>query len=297
MENNSAIYTKDLDKNFGSIQALKGVTLQVETGVIYGLLGPNGAGKTTFIRLLTGATKPASGSLSVLGLSPQKDKRLLRSKIGYMPQSPALYDDLSPRENIRFFGRAHPIKNLARRVDEVIEFVGLSDRARDPVYKFSGGMKQRVSLACALVHQPEILLLDEPTTGIDPKLRETFWKHFRELATSGVTLLVSTHQMDEALYCDKLAILHVGDLLADDSPRQLLWGNQARLKIWRGEQLEEHTVSDYPQQLPKELQRYGLDKTIGRIEIEEDTLETVVLRMINDREGQLSEEAGNVSND
>lgn len=297
MENNSAINTHNLSKNFGPVQALKDLTLQVEPGVIYGLLGPNGAGKTTFIRLLTGATKPTSGDLSVLGLIPQKDKRALRKKIGYMPQTPALYDDLSPRENIRFFGRAYPIKNLARRVDEVIEFVGLSERARDPIYKFSGGMKQRLSLACTLVHQPEILLLDEPTTGIDPKLRETFWNHFRDLAANGVTLVISTHQMDEAMYCDRLAVLHQGRVLADDSPRQLLWGNQARLKIWRDGQLEEHTVSDYPQQLPKDLQRYGLDKSISRIEIEEDTLEAVVLRMINDREGQLSEEAGNVSND
>jgi ABC-2 type transport system ATP-binding protein len=260
------------------------------------LLGPNGAGKTTFIRLLTGAIKPTSGNLSVLELSPQKDKRLLRSKIGYMPQSPALYDDLSPQENIHFFGRPHPIKNLDRRVDEVIEFVGLSERARDPIYKFSGGMKQRVSLACALVHQPDILLLDEPTTGIDPKLRETFWEHFRELAASGITLLVSTHQMDEALFCDRLAILHAGDLLADDSPRHLLWDSQATIKISRGRKVEEHKVSNYPVQLPKDLQRYGLDKSISRIEIEEDTLEAVVLRMISDREGKLSEEAGNVNN-
>lgn len=296
MESSSAIYTHNLSKNFGPVQALKGVSLQVETGVIYGLLGPNGAGKTTFIRLLTGATKPGSGNLSVLGLSPQKDKRALRNKIGYMPQSLALYDDLSPRENIRFFGRAHSIENLNRRVDEVIEFVGLSDRSRDPIYKFSGGMKQRVSLACALVHQPDILFLDEPTTGIDPKLRQTFWEHFRELAASGVTLLVSTHQMDEALYCDRLAILYSGTLLADDSPKQLLWNSQASLKIWRGQQVEEQTLSNYPEQLPKELQRHGLDKTISRIEINEDTLEDIILRMIDERSAELGEEDGNGRN-
>lgn len=296
MDSNSAINTQNLSKNFGQVQALKGITLKVEPGLIYGLLGPNGAGKTTFIRLLTGAIKPASGDLSVLGLSPQKDKRALRNKIGYMPQSIALYDDLSPRENIRFFGRAHSIKNLDRRVDEVIEFVGLSDRARDPIYKFSGGMKQRVSLACALVHQPDILFLDEPTTGIDPKLRQTFWEHFRELAASGVTILVSTHQMDEALYCDRLAILHSGTMLADESPKHLLWNNQATLKIWRGDQVEEQSVSNYPEQLPKELQRDGLDKAISRIEINEDTLEAVVLRMINERSAKSGEEEVNGRN-
>lgn len=296
MDSNSAINTQNLSKNFGPVQALKDITLQVEPGLIYGLLGPNGAGKTTFIRLLTGAIKSTSGNLSVLSLSPQKDKRALRNKIGYMPQTIALYDDLSPRENIRFFGRAHSIKNLDRRVDEVIEFVGLSDRARDPIYKFSGGMKQRVSLACALVHQPDILFLDEPTTGIDPKLRQTFWEHFRKLAASGVTILVSTHQMDEALYCDRLAILHSGTLLADESPKHLLWNNQATLKIWRGDQVEEQSISNYPEQLPTELQRYGLDKAISRIEINEDTLEAVVLRMINERSAKSGEEDGNGRN-
>jgi ABC-2 type transport system ATP-binding protein len=208
-----------------------------------------------------------------------------------MPQSPALYEDLSPRENIHFFGHAHRIENISQRVDDVIAFVGLSERARDPVYKFSGGMKQRVSLACALVHQPKMLLLDEPTSGIDPKLREIFWEHFRELTSRGVTILVSTHQMNEAMYCDRLAILHQGALLADDTPRQLLWNNRSRIKIWRGEQVNEHDVINYPEQLPRELQSYGLDPTISRIEIEEDTLETVVLRMINEQEAQYLKEA------
>ena len=127
----------------------------------------------------------APGKLSVLGYDPVKQKTLVRSLIGYMPQSAALYEDLSARENIHFFGYAHRNKNFSKRIEEVIDFVGLSKRANDQVYKFSGGMKQRVSLACALVHQPKILFLDEPTTGIDPQLRETFWQHFRELTTSG----------------------------------------------------------------------------------------------------------------
>lgn len=291
MNNKTSIHVQDIHKNFGQVQALKGVNLKIESGQIYGLLGPNGAGKTTLIRLLIGSTKPTSGSLSVLDLNPVKQKFALRRLIGYMPQSPALYEDLSARDNIRFFGRAHPIENISQRADEVIEFVGLSERARDPVYKFSGGMKQRVSLACALVHQPQLLFLDEPTSGIDPKLRETFWEHFRELTSRGVTLVVSTHQMNEAMYCDKLAILHKGMLLADDTPRQLLLNSQARINIWRGEQRIEHETSNYPEQLPGLLQRFGLDPTISRIDIEEDTLETVVLRMIDDHETQHSKEA------
>ena len=291
MNQTTTIQTRELDKNFGQVEALKGVNLEIEGGQIFGLLGANGAGKTTLIRLLIGSTKPSSGRLSVLGFDPTKQKRAVRKLIGYMPQSPALYEDLSPLENIHFFGHAHQIENISRRVDEIIEFVGLSERAQDPVYKFSGGMKQRVSLACALVHQPKMLLLDEPTSGIDPKLRESFWEHFRELTSRGVTILVSTHQMNEAMYCDRLAILHQGVLLADDTPHQLLWNNQSRIKIWHGDQVIEKDLINYPDQLPKELASFGLDPTISRIEIEEDTLETVVLQMINEQEIQNPKEA------
>ena len=290
MKQTKAIQIRELDKNFGEVKALKSVSLKIEKGQIFGLLGANGAGKTTLIRLLIGSTKPSSGHLTVLGFDPTKGKRAIRKLIGYMPQSPALYEDLTPRENIHFFCQAHRIENISQRVNDVIAFVGLSKRAHDPVYKFSGGMKQRVSLACALVHQPKMLLLDEPTSGIDPKLREAFWEHFRELTSKGVTIIVSTHQMNEAMYCDRLAILHQGVLLANDTPRQLLWNNRSRIKIWHGEQVTEKDLIDYPVQLPRELQSYGLDSTVSRIEIEEDTLETVVLRMINEQEvGHLKE--------
>ena len=291
MKQTTAIHIRKLDKNFGKVKALKSVSLKIENGQIFGLLGANGAGKTTLIRLLIGSTKPSSGHLTVLGFDPTKGKRAIRKLIGYMPQSPALYEDLTPRENIHFFCQAHRIENISQRVDDVIEFVGLSERAYDPVYKFSGGMKQRVSLACALVHQPKMLLLDEPTSGIDPKLREAFWEHFRELTSKGVTIIVSTHQMNEAMYCDRLAILHQGVLLANDTPRQLLWNNRSRIKIWRGEQVTEKDLINYPEQLPGELQSYGLDSSVSRIEIEEDTLETVVLRMINEQEAGYLREA------
>lgn len=293
MNTEHAILVEGLDKKFDDVQALNNVSTKMKPGFIYGLLGPNGAGKTTFIRLLTGATKPTAGNLTVLGLDPQHNKPALRAKMGYMPQQPALYDDLSPRENIRFFGNAYQIENLADRIDEIIEFVGLTERADDQVYKFSGGMKQRVSLACALVHKPELLLLDEPTTGIDPQLRETFWQHFRKLAEQGVTLIISTHQMDEALYCDNLAILHAGNWLAQDSPKNILWNNQAKIKIWRGSEIEEDTVSNYPEKLPGLLHQHGLDKSISRIEVEEETLETVILKMINNKQDDQVKEPEN----
>lgn len=280
-----SIEVQNLQKAFGQVQALQGISLRVNRGQIYGLLGPNGAGKTTLIRTLIGSTEPSSGSAKVLGFDPTRQKRALRKQIGYMPQSPALYDDLPVKDNLAFFGRAYQTKALSSQIREAIEFVRLSDRANDPVHTLSGGMKQRVSLACALVHQPKMLFLDEPTSGIDPKLRMAFWDHFRQLASQGVTLLISTHQMDEALYCDRLAILQEGVLLADDTPKQLLWNNKARIKIWRGEQLDEREITNYPDQLPLVLRESGLDPEIDRIEIEEDTLEAIVLRMINARQG------------
>ncbi len=291
MKQTTSIQIRGLHKKFGQVEALKDVNLEIKSGQIFGLLGSNGAGKTTLIRLLIGSTQPSSGRLSVLDFDPVKQKRAIRKLIGYMPQSPALYEDLSPIENIRFFGNAHRIDNLSQRTEEIVAFVGLSERAHDPVYKFSGGMKQRVSLACALVHQPKMLLLDEPTSGIDPKLRESFWEHFRELSSRGITIIVSTHQMNEALYCDRLAILHQGTLLANDTPHQLLWNNRARVKIWRGEQVTEQEITNYPEQLPRALQIYGLDANINRIEVEEDTLETVVLGLINNHAMQDIQEA------
>lgn len=290
MQKESSITIQNLDKFFGQQKALEKVNLSVEQGKIFGLLGPNGAGKTTLIRCLIGATKPTKGNITVLGLDPLHQKQKIRSLIGYMPQTPALYEDLTAIENIRFFAYPHMKGNSSQRIQEVLDFVGLTKRAHDQVYTFSGGMKQRVSLACALVHQPKILFLDEPTTGIDPQLRESFWHHFRQLTNQGVTILVSTHQMGEAMYCDQLAILHEGVLLADEPPRQLLWKQQAKVKIRKGSTIEEMIISHYPEELPKILRTYGLDKSIDRVEIEEETLEAVVLAMIEKHEKQPNQE-------
>ena len=279
-----AINVQGVKKNFGAVKALQGVDLKVSPGQVFGLLGPNGAGKTTLIRLLVGAIKSSEGQLNVLGYDPVKEKRQMRREIGYMPQTPALYDDLSPRENIRFFGRGHHTGNLEKNVEEVIAFVGLSERANHPVHTFSGGMRQRVSLACALVNKPKVLFLDEPTSGIDPKLREMFWQHFRQLAEDGTTVIISTHQMDDAMHCHQLAILHLGNVLANNTPRQLLWENRAVVRVWHGEQVEEHAVQGYPEALPNLLHQHGLDAAIKRIEIEEDSLETVVLGLIKQSE-------------
>jgi ABC-2 type transport system ATP-binding protein len=272
-----------LAKRYGRIDALQSVTLSVSQGEIFGLLGPNGAGKTTLIRLLTGSSRATAGSVKVLDLDPVHDSKAVRRQIGYMPQAPALYEDLSARDNIRFFGRAHNLENLETRIDELLDFSQLRSRERDPVFTFSGGMKQRVSLACALVHRPRVLLLDEPTAGVDPRLRAEFWNHFRELARGGATLLISTHHMDEALLCDRLAILSDGGLLACDTPRALLDRGHTRVHIWRGEEAVIETRENYSGTLPQLLRAYGLDPAVTKIEIDRDTLEQIVLRLIEDQ--------------
>jgi len=243
------------------------------------LLGPNGAGKTTLIRLLTGSTRPTSGSVHVLGVEP----RQARGQTGYMPQAPALYEDLSPRENLAFFGGAHSIPKLADRIDELLAFSDLTARAGDPVYQFSGGMKQRLSLACALLHRPRVLLLDEPTAGVELRLRAEFWAYFRDSAAAGASLLITTHQMDEALFCDRLAILNAGSVIACDTPKNLLARGRAAIRVWRAGECSTVEVGNYAEALPEMLHRYGMDPSITRIEVEHDSLETVVRALIEEQ--------------
>jgi ABC-2 type transport system ATP-binding protein len=288
MQTENAIEVQKLTKSYGNVQALKGINLQVEPGTIFGLVGSNGAGKSTLIKILIGSSKPDSGSARVLGLDPLKEPFKLRQQIGYMPQAPALYDDLPARSNIVFFGAAHKIPNLNKRVDEVLEFTQLTHRQKDPAYGFSGGMKQRLSLACAIVHQPKLLLLDEPTAGVDPKLRESFWRHFRELAGQGSSLLISTHMMDEALLCDKLVIMREGEILACDSPKNILRMGETLVRIKHDMQEEVFRLTNYPEQLPTLLQKYNLDQSVTRLELEEDNLETIMLRFIDARESSLA---------
>ncbi|MEZ4642462.1 MAG: ABC transporter ATP-binding protein [Chloroflexota bacterium] len=209
---NAVIETHQLHKHFGNIRAINGLDLQVGQGEIYGLLGPNGSGKTTLIRLITGLLHPTDGRIIVLG-QPMPHKGVL-AQIGYMTQASALYEDLTIRENVAFF--AAMCGGVSRqRVTEVIALVDLTDRANSLVRTLSGGMKQRASLACALVHSPRLLLLDEPTVGVDPQLRATFWAYFRRLADEGTTLIISSHAMDEAERCDRLGFIRRGKLLAE----------------------------------------------------------------------------------
>lgn len=208
-------------KTFGAVRALDGVSFDIAPGETFGLIGPNGSGKTTLIRLLLGLGRPTGGTVRVLGHT-MPDRRVA-AQIGYMTQASALYAELSIRENLAFFSSLYGLTGRARRtrIDETLALVDLADRASSPVGQLSGGMRQRVSLACALVHQPRLLFLDEPTAGIDPELRYAFWEYFARLNARGVTILVSTHQLDEAARCHRLALLRFGKLLAVDTPDQL----------------------------------------------------------------------------
>jgi ABC-2 type transport system ATP-binding protein len=205
-------------KRFGSVVALDDVSFAVSAGETFGLIGPNGSGKTTLIRLLLGLGRPTNGSVTVLG-HRMPDRQVARS-IGYMTQSSALYNELSVRENVGFFASLYGLRGQERRarVDEAITLVDLTNRANSPVQTLSGGMRQRVSLACALVHQPRLLFLDEPTVGIDPELRHAFWDYFGRLNQQGVTIIVSTHHLDEAARCHRIGMLRFGRLLAVDTP-------------------------------------------------------------------------------
>jgi ABC-2 type transport system ATP-binding protein len=220
----TVIEASDLVKQFGDVRALDGLELTIRKGESFGLLGPNGSGKTTFIRMVAGLVRPTSGALTVLGhpVPAQADK--VRYRLGYMTQLQALYGDLSVWENIQFFARIFGLddkKARDLRCDEVLDLVELGPRKGSLTGNLSGGLKQRLSLACALVHNPELLLLDEPTVGVDPELRQSFWGYFRTLNERGVTIVVSSHVMDEADRCDRLGLMRNGKVLAVGTPAEI----------------------------------------------------------------------------
>lgn len=215
---NHAIETRSLSRSFGPVRAVRELDLAVRQGEIYGLLGPNGSGKTTLMRMLMGLAKQDSGEAWVLGRRVP-DAGLL-SSIGYMTQAEALYSDLTARENVRFFAALNGASSSSA-IDQALAVVELSDRAGDLVRTLSGGLRRRVSLACALVHQPRLLILDEPTVGVDPQLRVSFWEHFRSMRDQGATLLISSHVMDEAERCDRLGFMRGGRLIAEGTPDEL----------------------------------------------------------------------------
>ncbi|MEO6502602.1 MAG: ABC transporter ATP-binding protein [Jatrophihabitantaceae bacterium] len=212
-----AVVVEDLTVFRGKRQVLFGLSCAVPAGQVSGLLGPSGGGKTTLLRSIVGVQQVRSGAVTVLGMPAGSPG--LRTRIGYMTQAPSVYADLSVRDNLRYFAA---LTSGADRIEEVLAAVDLSDRAGDRVAQLSGGQRARVSLACALIGSPTLLVLDEPTVGLDPVLRRDLWRLFHDLASSGSTVLVSSHVMDEAARCDRLLLLREGRLYADDTPAAIL---------------------------------------------------------------------------
>jgi len=219
----NVVQTSGLTKKFGSLVAVDHMDLSVESGEIFGFLGPNGAGKTTTVRILCGLMMPTSGTATVVGHDVVTEPEEVKQRIGYMPQAYGLYDDLTVDENLEFFGSIYrvPRDERRKRTDEILQLVRLEEFRKHYAGQLSGGMKRRVSLAVSLIHNPELLILDEPTAGIDPPLRRIFWQYFRELNKRGVTFFINTHYMDEAELCDRLALISYGRLVSLGSPTEL----------------------------------------------------------------------------
>jgi lipooligosaccharide transport system ATP-binding protein len=227
----SLIHARGLVKQFGDFTAVDGIDVDVRRGEAFGFLGPNGAGKSSTMRMIGCVSPPTGGVLEILGLDPQRDGPRIRAKLGVCPQLDNLDIELSVRENLttyaRFFGI--PRKVARRRADELLEFVQLSERADSKVEPLSGGMKRRLTIARALVNEPEIVLLDEPTTGLDPQARHLVWERLFRLKQQGVTLVLTTHYMDEAeQLCDRLVVMDGGRIVAEGSPRALIEEHSTR---------------------------------------------------------------------
>ena len=224
---NFIVTVQDLHKSYGVFEGVKGLSFQIERGEIFGLLGPNGAGKTTTISMLTGLTAPTNGRITIDSLNMQTQANQAKRKIGLVPQELALYPTLSAEDNLKFFGRIYGLrgKKLNERIAATLDIVGLSERAKSPIEKFSGGMKRRINIAAGLLHEPEILFLDEPTVGVDPQSRNAIFESIEALHDAGMTVIYTTHYMEEAQrLCDRIAIMDEGKLLALDTPSALING-------------------------------------------------------------------------
>ena len=230
MTDSVVIDVRGMTKRFGGLTAVNGIDLKVHRGEVYGFLGPNGSGKTTFIRMLCGLLAADAGEGTCLGFDVIRESELIKRQVGYMTQRFSFYEDLTIAENLDFVARMYGVGDRREAVRESIERLGLAGRQKQLAGELSGGWKQRLALAACLIHQPRLLLLDEPTAGVDPKARRDFWEQIHELAGQGLTFLISTHYMDEAERCDRLAYLSYGNLLASGTAAEVIAG--ARLTTW-----------------------------------------------------------------
>ncbi len=228
---NPILDARQLVKRFGDFEAVKGVSFSVERGESFGFLGPNGAGKTSTMRMISAVSQPTSGSLTILGLDPQTDGPEIRGRLGVVPQEDTLELELSVRQNLEMFGRYFdlPRHTIRERAAELLDFIQLSERANDRVDDLSGGMKRRLTIARSLINRPELLILDEPTTGLDPQARHLLWERLYRLKREGVTLIITTHYMDEAeQLCDRLVVMDHGSIVAEGPPRELIARHSTR---------------------------------------------------------------------
>ncbi|MEJ5352340.1 MAG: ABC transporter ATP-binding protein [Melioribacteraceae bacterium] len=217
----NSITIKNLSKSYGSIKAVNGISLSVDKGEMFGLVGPDGAGKTTTIRILCGLIEPDEGEVILLGKDILKEKKEIQNNIGYLSQKFSLYGDLTVDENIEFFAEIHNVHNYQNRRDELLEFTRLKPFRKRLAEQLSGGMKQKLALACSLIHKPKILFLDEPTTGVDPVSRRDFWKILSQLLKEGITIFMTTPYLDEAERCHRIAMMNKGEIIALDQPNKL----------------------------------------------------------------------------
>ena len=234
METQPAILANSLTKRFGNFTAVDSVNFEVYPGEIFGFLGPNGSGKTTSIRMMLGLMKPTSGEVDVLGMKVDDDTGKIRPRVGYMSQRFSLYNDLTVLQNLSFYGAAYGLKNaeLQERIQNALALAGLEGREHAKTKDLSGGWRQRLALSAAILHRPEVLFLDEPTAGVDPVSRRVFWDLLYKLIAEGITVFVTTHYMDEAEHCHRLAFIQRGKIIAYGSPAEI------KSKMMRGQVLE-----------------------------------------------------------
>ena len=279
-DNNYAIVTENLSKHFGKFYAVNGVTFDVRRASIFGFLGPNGAGKTTTMRMLLGLLSPSSGHACVLGYNVAHQPRAVKKRIGYMSQRFSLYDDLTVGENLRFYGRTYGLDNkrLNERVQFVLEMAGLVGRDRLRARELSGGWRQRLALGTAILHEPELVFLDEPTAGVDPVSRRAFWDLLYQLTAGGTTIFVTTHYMDEAEHCQELAFIHAGRIVAQGSPALI------KSTLMKGQVLE---IS--PDQPTEAMRLLKLGQAEGKLVVEDIALYGAQIHIVAVDVGRLIE--------
>ena len=272
-----AVEIRDVVCQFGNVRALAGLTLSVMPGTVVGIVGPNGAGKTTLIDVICGLVRPSAGSARVFGQDVSENSAALRARIGVLPQETALYHEVSAWQNLRFAAALYNVGNSEARIAKVLELVGLTSRAHDVVSHFSGGMQRRLAIARALLHDPQLLILDEPTVGVDVEARHQIWTHIRSLGAEGRTVVLTTNYLDEAeALCDRVAILRAGVLVAEDTPAALTarTGRCLELECWdeNGKQLAA-ALAGTPGVLRSEIVDFGL-----RVYLASDTVPEDVVR-------------------